>query len=357
MRCSSKSTELTRIVSREGSNTSNSTHPFRLQDLPVDIFFIIIKHLELCDLFLLSQTSGAMRYFAKRDWEAEMHNKSLKYKLDFLSGLAYALPDRWVYGYSVGLCEVDPHDVPAASPFPWDDDMLPEWRGSYKLQPHHVQLALKYERLGGVGSYIKYTAAPGTIDDCFHLLESWEMNANNTLAFNHGWNTPILFDVCPHTYILGRAMKDPCYNTGLYDWFLYGEYVEGISPRPPPKSPPGRRRIGACAFCCTTYSFLIIGAEHIEVKALHDYGSFKTPDDNLWRRRYSNQFRPTDVSPFIGFRIRIYPFHGLMDFQLENLDDSTDVGRLDKYHIERFAKPEFGRLTYLSVARKSVDTE
>jgi hypothetical protein len=91
-----------------------------------------------------------MRYFAKRDWEAEMHNKSLKYKLDFLSGLAYALPDRWVYGYSVGLCEVDPHDVPAASPFPWDDDMLPEWRGSYKLQPHHVQLALKYERLGGV---------------------------------------------------------------------------------------------------------------------------------------------------------------------------------------------------------------
>jgi hypothetical protein len=102
---------------------------------------------------------------------------------------------------------------------------------------------------------------------------------------------------------------------------------------------------------------LIIGAEHIEVKALHDYGSFKTPDDNLWRRRYPNQFRPTDVSPFIGFRIRIYPFHGLMDFQLENLDDSTDVGRLDKYYIERFAKPEFGRLTYLSVARKSVDTE
>lgn len=46
-----------------------------------------------------------------------------------------------------------------------------------------------------------------------------------------------------------------------------------------------------------------------------------------------------------------------MDFQLENLDDSTDEGCLDKYHIERFAKPEFRRPTYLSVARKSVDPE
>ncbi|CAJ0550303.1 Ff.00g102330.m01.CDS01 [Fusarium sp. VM40] len=359
--------------------SSNSTHPFRLQDLPVDIIFIIINYLELCDLFLLSQTSGAMRYFAKRDWKAEINNKGLKHKLDFLSSLAYALPDRWVCGYSVCLCEVDPHDVPAANPFPWDDDMAPDWRGSYKLQPHHVQLALNYDRLGGVyettlkkmilstnkttyedtpgGSYIKYTAAPAIIGDCFHLLETWEMNAKESLASNHKWNTPILFDVCPHTYILGRAMKDPCYNMGLYDWFLYGEYVDGISARPPPKSPPGRRQIGACAFCCTTYNFLIIDAEHIEVKALHDYGSFSPPDNNLWRRRYPNQFSPDDWEPFIGFRIRIYSFHGLIDFQLENLDDSTDDGRLDKYHIERFAKPEFRRPTYLSVARRSVDPE
>jgi hypothetical protein len=46
-----------------------------------------------------------------------------------------------------------------------------------------------------------------------------------------------------------------------------------------------------------------------------------------------------------------------MDFQLGKLDDSSDVGRLDTYHIERFAAPAFGRPTYLSVAQQSVDPE
>jgi hypothetical protein len=130
--------------------SSNSTHPLRLQDLPVDIFLIFIEHLELYDLFLLSQTSRAMRYFAKRDWRAELSNKTRRYKLNFFSSLACALPDRWAYGACVCLHEVDPYDAPAANSAGCDDNMTPNWCGSYRLQHRHVQLALNYARRGGL---------------------------------------------------------------------------------------------------------------------------------------------------------------------------------------------------------------
>jgi hypothetical protein len=237
-----------------------------------------------------------------------------------------------------------------------------------------VQLALNYARRGGVyedalntmfspyeatykhakgGPYIKYRAAPTIVDSRFHLVEIWELTAKDALALNQGWHTPIEFTLCQHMYIRGSAMKDPCYNTGLYDWFLYGEYAKRI----PARSSPGRSQIGKCAFCYTSYSFLTIAAEHIEIKARHDYGSFSPPDGNIWRERWPGRPRSRCVSHFFGFRIRIYPFHGLMDFQLGKLDDSPDVGRLDTYHIEHFSASAFGRPTYLSVAQQSLDPE
>lgn len=119
-----------------------------------DILYLINQKLDWHDRFFLSQTCQALRDFATCDWDDKYRSLSPKEQVKFLAGLAVGMPDHWVCGYCCALHRVDTSDTPDGSalrslgmPCLTDPVPLMEFR-EYQIHHRHVQLALKYNRLG-----------------------------------------------------------------------------------------------------------------------------------------------------------------------------------------------------------------
>ncbi|KAG5753069.1 hypothetical protein H9Q70_004309 [Fusarium xylarioides] len=269
-----------------------------LLGLPVEVLMYILDHAELCDLYWLSQTCKTMRCLAKRDFRTII-NTNVEDKAYFLLGLAYVLPDHYFCWRCCMLHTVNRH-VPSVMSLPCWDYSVNHRRScaaGYDLQPQHIQLALKYNRLGGfygdavanmmrphqqlcsngpLGPDIHFSATPEIKNGHFLLHEEWKLHASLPPSL---FPSNVYIPICNHIDLLGR--RPPVHSTTeilgtvwalvRHAMPLKNREVESYAPR------------GSCKACSTTYDFSVSNANRVVVNTRHDYGSFNSLDE--WKRR------------------------------------------------------------------------
>lgn len=159
---------LCKMFSR-GKISTSITKGWPITEFPEEVILLIVDYLALHDKYLLSQTCRTMRRLMACDWEQELLDRTTPQKIEFLLGIAYSNPDRWVCAKCFRLHAVDIFDHPL-------DRRAPACvgrsrcgpMGRYYLEHHHIQLALKLSRLGVNQSHLDKLLA-----SCTHILEEW----------------------------------------------------------------------------------------------------------------------------------------------------------------------------------------
>ncbi|KAF5695532.1 hypothetical protein FDENT_331 [Fusarium denticulatum] len=278
-------------------STNSSSHS--LLGLPVEVLMCILDHAELCDLYWLSQTCKPMQRLAKRDFCA-MVNANVEDKAEFLLGLAYVLPDHCFCEKHCMLHTVNRHAPLVMSPHCWDHSVNHRriCATGYDLQYQHVQLALKYNRLGGsfrdalaplmrphyqscsrnpLGPDIHFSATPEIKNGHFLLHEEWKLQASLTEPLRP---SIIYIPICSHINLLGhRPPVDPTTEISGTAWAL----IRHATPLGNVEVERNHALRGSCQRCSTSYDFSVSQANGGVLNATHDYGSFNSLDE--WKRR------------------------------------------------------------------------
>ncbi|KAF5645224.1 f-box domain protein [Fusarium tjaetaba] len=283
-------------------STNSSSHS--LLGLPVDVLMCILDHAELCDLYWLSQTCKSMHRLAKRDFRTIVNNANAEDKAKFLLGLAYVLPDHFFCRNSCMLHTVDSRS-PLRMSCHCQDYSVNHRRiceANFELRHQDVQMALKYNRLGGsyrdalaplmrthyetlyrrsLGPIIHSSATPEIKNGHFLLHEKWKLQASLTQSLNlNRVRSNVYIPICSHILILGRRPSvDPTAKISGTVW--------GLARLAPP---PGNLEVGriyaprgSCQTCSTSYDFSVSEANGVVLNTTHDYGSFNSLDE--WKRR------------------------------------------------------------------------
>ncbi|KAF5986141.1 hypothetical protein FBULB1_2571 [Fusarium bulbicola] len=278
---------------------STNSESCSLLGLPGDVLMYILDHTELYSLYWLSQTCKTMRHLARRDFRT-LINTNAEDKAKFLLGLAYVLPDHYFCGNCCQLHIFNRHGSSRMPSHCWDDSV--NHRRScailYDLQHQHVQLALKYIRLGGfyghaaakfmrsyqqscsggpLGSYIHFSATPEINNFRFLLHEEWKLQASLTATLNP---TNVYIPICNHIDLWGH--KPPVHSTTE----ILGTVWALVRHATPFKNREAERSYaprGSCKTCSTSYEFSVSRANGVVVKTTHDYGIFNSLDE--WKRR------------------------------------------------------------------------
>ncbi|PTB35903.1 hypothetical protein M441DRAFT_125299, partial [Trichoderma asperellum CBS 433.97] len=281
--------------------------------LPLDVILLVGDYLSLHDKFFLSQTCRAFRNIMGQDWESKILRISPADELTFWAGLAFVFVDYWACPKCYKLHHFIPLDLLDESlsrhPPLCGVDLS---RGafaeeSYRLQYHHIQLALKFSRLGNsyYSKYLaalmkkhtytdastrdlfskSYTAEPRIIDSRFFLREEWKISNSifslvDTIDIHR-----FLIPVCPHLRIIcggvwlsrrckeafGRISKHARAITGLED---------GIESA---LAHPGQWISVSCPRCPTDCDIKVSkGLNKVKVMAWHDFGIEGSPLDGGW---------------------------------------------------------------------------
>ncbi|KAF5628551.1 f-box domain protein [Fusarium sp. NRRL 25303] len=278
-----------------------------LLGLPVEVMFYILDHTELCSLYWLSQTCRTMRYLAKRDFRT-LANTNFEDRAEFLLGLAYVMPDHYFCGKCCMLHIFNRHAPSIKSRLCWDYSInhRRSCATGYNLQHQHVQLALKYNRLGGfyryaaanimqpyqqtcsngsLGPILHFSATPEIKNGRFILHEEWKLQADFPASLVPSY---IFVPICSHIDLLGgrSLMKED----GRASWSL----IRHLTPLENGEVERSRAPRGSCKTCSTSYDFSVSKENGAVVNATHDYGSFSSLDE--WKRR-SRKRRPHGQEP------------------------------------------------------------
>lgn len=142
--------------------------------LPLELLLLISDQLPIESQCLFSRTCRRVHYSLQRDWPATIRELPPDERIRCLLLLAYDLPDCAVCGTCYKLYEVDEGDTPGASKS-WRHGCLLEedWRyvetqcgdydSRYILAQDHIQLALKYSRLGVRKRYLEALMKPWSL--------------------------------------------------------------------------------------------------------------------------------------------------------------------------------------------------
>lgn len=130
--------------------------------LPVDILLLITDELPLHSRFYFSQTCGDVRSILNQEWPGPVSRDE---RMNFFTEMAYLRPDRLVCLRCCKLHKVTLQGTPASPHFkpstcPYTRRCLYDRSRGYALNQSHVQLALKYARLGGHEKFLKGLMAP-----------------------------------------------------------------------------------------------------------------------------------------------------------------------------------------------------
>ncbi|KAF6833943.1 hypothetical protein CPLU01_05238 [Colletotrichum plurivorum] len=280
-------------------------------NLERELLLRIIGHLELHDHFLLSHTCQTLRNVTRRDWVSTVEQLPLAPRLEFWAGIAFVLPNHWVCGPCYRLHKINKSDVP------WKErrysreaqnDACEYENGvrfdyHHKIEEKHVQLALKFTRLNNVNqdylasimklfaeesfknyhhhpAYKSFYSSPKIVFERFLLHTQWVFG--NGVRFSP--SELRMHGICPHMVIYSldsgeqdRGRQTPCGCKRSIDTRVL-EFTQEV--RLALKS-PGREFDGHCSRCTTDYSILV-GPARVTISAWHDFGSYKSPEDESW---------------------------------------------------------------------------
>ncbi|KAJ4257341.1 hypothetical protein NW762_008459 [Fusarium torreyae] len=271
-------------------STNSNSRP--VLDVPAEIVLLIVDHLDLHDLFFLSQTSRRLRSISKRNWVSKLGEMPVEDKLKFWYGLAYVLPDYWACRTCCRLHSVDPLDIPSSY---CGRHRIHGTRllYGYNLQDHHKQLALKYKRLGydhalepllrpheeifGSKKYPlqKYSARPKIDNNQFLLDERWTLTPKASLK-DRTPRPKCNVTVCAHMMLSATELR---WNHEGPKWVIS---VDGLNERlflQLWENEPYKQYRCSCSKCLTSLAVEMDSTCCVVVQAFHNYGPFSSPED------------------------------------------------------------------------------
>lgn len=268
--------------------------------LPTETILKVIDHLELHDLFILSQTCKALRALAWRDWDLALDQMHSILRTDFLTGIAYVRPNEWVCERCGRLHAINKRDVPCS-----------EWRirnclppcyletgikcgPVYELRYNHVQMALKLTRMGNVNRrylehimrpysderdsnfcselFLRTRAIPKIVAERFLLHAEYEYR-DNTAPVSP--DTLRFIGICPHMVIWpSRRTRSTRVSRAL--GLGFSDSVHLAFDR------PGQEIAGCCDRCPTDYT-VVAAPGVLAICVWHDLGPYTSPLDKRWR--------------------------------------------------------------------------
>ncbi|KAH0490748.1 hypothetical protein TgHK011_002202 [Trichoderma gracile] len=143
----SSSQALIRLIVGTSSRASWNAHSPILQ-LPPELILCIADHLDLQDLFILSQVCRAFRHLVHRDWNTELFRLRPRDQYRFWVGLALIRPAFWACGRCCRMHRVI--DGPDSGwPIAWAPS-VPGWRrlpcGAHYREQGNSQVASRRSR-------------------------------------------------------------------------------------------------------------------------------------------------------------------------------------------------------------------
>jgi hypothetical protein len=257
----------------------------KLLDLPTELLLCMDKNLPLSGRYMLRQTCRALRSLLSTSCMREVALQSPSQRLMFLSSVAATRPDYILCGRCHAIHTVNINDVPTS---PWDNCYHCEARHpayeyglGYRLRFHHVQLAIKYSRLGIQQRLLKllkphffrltlfeaatYIAEPKIVDGQFFLFSQWSIRP---LKASFLPSSAPDVEICPHLHLRhhGTSRFNPL-----------DSQMRALL---------GRRDDGWCSFSCrrcpTDYE-LAVSPVLISIRLWQCSGSPQSPLDISWR--------------------------------------------------------------------------
>lgn len=302
---------LRRLLSpRRTSKHLPKTH---ILDLPAEVILLITDQLDRHDQFFLSQTCRPLRRLVGCDWEREMDRLSMAEKLDFWTGLAYNLPDRWACADCCRLHAVDSSDTPRAPRAPCHPHLSRGIGKHYSIQHYHIQLALKYHRLGkshqkqlgrlmapyashsSLGSTLKkaYTAEPKIVNGRFVLREEWVFRDRIGRIPRQVLNYYCVM-LCPHLLLSPIRPRSGDVPPSRWASQILCPAMEFEQLVTAAFHAPGVDVYGSCHRCPTDYAILCTDPRTISFRAWHDFGSHGSSQDLSWRAHvWTSENTPT----------------------------------------------------------------
>ncbi|KAJ2978018.1 hypothetical protein NUW58_g7628 [Xylaria curta] len=292
------------------SEKPNADVPF-LQ-LPAKVIHLIAKSLTPADIALLSQTCRSMRESLNKYPNAAALSRADYFA--YLAGMARGLPNQWLCDYCMALHPIDKRDKPTTK---WRPCSCPNYsvlashrrcrlqNPNIPFEHHHIQLALKYTRLGQrkYDSYLRallepyqewhfYTMGRRAIDHEAHyfafprIVTGGDGNPRyllfSTCRYLGGGRDMLIQnlgcqDICPHLHFRDDGDYYQ-YNNNLFRAFQYA-----LEPKY-----HGHEWEAACPRCATDFSVTRRG-RNLYLKVWQDFGPEGSPIDLAWR---SQTFRP-----------------------------------------------------------------
>ncbi|KAJ3530268.1 hypothetical protein NM208_g9400 [Fusarium decemcellulare] len=284
----------------------------------------MIEHLKPQQRFFLAQTCTVLRSLAWCNVKRELVVLPNAEKFEAWEAIAYHSPNHWACATCLRLHAVDTSDTPQNRQFECGCSLAgilgrkkDKRRAKYDFQDHHVQLALKFDRLGNVhGEYLRRLLAPhiSQAGDHQHLTRTRYMRPKivNQRLILHSEEvhestkypavTKKITRICPHR---GFGPVDDV-PTGL-DTRLEMAF----------ESPEEEIR-DSCPNCPTDYSFQVTGKRQVIVRVWHDFGSHVSHLSLLGRTDRALWDDPVDYWRNLGVR---RPPRLLMHYAGASLDE------------------------------------
>ncbi|KAH6987873.1 hypothetical protein BKA56DRAFT_612614 [Ilyonectria sp. MPI-CAGE-AT-0026] len=153
--------------------------------LPVEVLLLIVESLPLFNQIIVSQTCRPLRNILAHLRNSASYLPRDEF-LEFLSCLARNMPRKWVCGVCLALhrvCLQDTRKNPYYSNCPRFCHQTPYRLESFYLYNRHVQLALKYTRMGNISK--KYQRHLETLLTPYHGTFSADAFKETTLQRRH----------------------------------------------------------------------------------------------------------------------------------------------------------------------------
>ncbi|KAK1244043.1 hypothetical protein MKX08_002181 [Trichoderma sp. CBMAI-0020] len=297
-----------------------------LLDLPIDLLRDISDQLPPADSLVFATTCRAVRNCAGRGQFPADAEENQEQRFEFLASICRDMPDHWVCEECVRLHRIDTADTPSNSrpTCPLADaygrfnqplQLAPA--AEYELGRRHVQLALKYSRLGDsalLPSHRQYLRRL-TAARQFSLALSWEKRATITAK-----TAPRIVDgrfllrtICeyrlpsrPVTRSL-IASESVCRHQCFFPledgaWTassLHQDLLQFPLAVDASFASPGTEVRGHCPHCFTDFS-VTTTASSVRISVWMDLGTESSPLDPVWRSFvYVAEFPPAEEVEYV----------------------------------------------------------
>lgn len=259
-----------------------------LLGISIDLLEEIISHLDLLSQFMFSRTCRAGWILTEKDWKDASLALPESEQISFWAAVAYRLPNHWVCARCCALHETDHSDTPRSQQTPpcQQGETLDTLGRSYKLRHTHVELALKFRRMGINAAYLSELLEPCEYR-AYRGAASWKSGSPNVTVHIprivegrfclqvikefHGYAA--LHEI--RSFRICRHQLFPWWYWGIRDWGAFEKNMEAAWHH------PGNVYDGYCQCCPVDYSILR-DEDALRVTLWYDFGTGKSPRDLEW---------------------------------------------------------------------------